>query len=140
MKRKIIILFTLCVLLNDAYSQVVQDFKTKNASNIKDRTAMLDLLRGSLYKDYKQEFIFVVKHFKVANNYAWLRADAQRKDGKEIYFGADKDYYDCCHVEALFRKIGAKWFIVESSAFTTDVGWLEMRKRNPMAPRAIFDF
>lgn len=139
MKQKILLAFMFSLSVNLVSAQVVQDFKLKNAINGKDRTIMLDLLRASLYELHKQEFVFVVKHFKVANNYAWLRADAQRKDGRQIYFPRDA-YYDCCHVEALFRKIGTKWYIVESSAFSTDVGWYEIPQKNPMAPRAIFDF
>ena len=63
---------------------------------------MLDILRANLYQDFQQELVFVVNHFKVGNNYAWFMGDAQRRDGQEIIL---PNYdYDCCHVEALFKK------------------------------------
>ena len=63
---------------------------------------MLHILRSDLYKEFKQLFTFKVYHFKVSNNYAWFEADAKRKDGNEIVF--PDEFYDCCHVEALFKK------------------------------------
>ncbi len=119
------------------YSQVVIDFKTKNENNIKDRTMMLDILRANLYQNYKQEFIFVVNHFKVSGNYAWFIGDAQRKDGKAIKFNIQESH-DCCRVTSLFKKSNGKWYIVESGAFGTDVWWSGISARYPSAPRAIF--
>ena len=67
-------------------AQIIYDYKVKNASNAKERTAMLDVLRASMYKDEKQHFIYVVNHFKSSGNYAYFTGKAQRKDGKEITF------------------------------------------------------
>ncbi len=118
------------------FSQVVRDFKTKNENNIKDRTMMLDILRANLYQNYQQEFIFVIRHFKVSNNYAWFEGNAQRKDGKMIKF--DEGENSCCLVTSLFKKSNGKWYIVESGAFGTDVWWYGIGSRYPAAPRAIF--
>jgi hypothetical protein len=117
--------------------QTVVDLKAKTPSNEKERTLMLDILRAKLYEDYKQEFVFVVRHFKASGAYAWFEGDAQRKDGKQIRFDSDFPH-DCCGVTALFKKGGSKWLIVESGAFGTDVWWSGIGSRHPEAPRSIF--
>ena len=52
--------------------QYIQDYKTKTSSNSGDRTVMLDILRANMYKEFKQELVFAVHHFKGGNNYAWF--------------------------------------------------------------------
>ncbi len=99
---------------------------------------MLDIYRAKLYSEYKQEFVFVVNHFKMGNNYAWLMAELQRKDGRKFYI--NEDAQSCCHVEALFKKSGSKWLLVESGEFSTDVWWEGIRRRYPAAPIGIFDY
>ena len=69
--KKILFLIFLGLSIHTAHSQTVQNFKVKNASNAKDRTMMLDILRADLYQNVKQELVFVVDHFKVAGNYVW---------------------------------------------------------------------
>lgn len=113
----------------------VLDFKVKNSTNTAERTIMLDLLRNQMKTDYKIEFKYVVDHFKVSGNFAWLRATAQRKDGKTLVLG-DED--DCCHVECLYKKVNGKWTILEHAAFSTDV-WYEGIQERTGAPQAIFD-
>jgi hypothetical protein len=125
----------LFLLFSISKAQRILDYKVKNNSNVTERTMMLDIYRAKLYESYRQEFVFVVNHFKVGNNYAWLQGEATRKDGKSIRLS---DAEDCCHVEALFKKIGSKWYIAESGAFSTDVWWEGIQDRNPKAPSAIF--
>ncbi|WP_425269849.1 hypothetical protein [Leptospira perdikensis] len=115
----------------------VLDYKTKNKTNEKERTYLLDLLRANLSNEFKQEFIFVVEHFKVSGDFAWFRGTAKRKDGKEISLSEDIPY-DCCHVEALFKKTNGKWQISESAAFSTDVWWDGIQSRYPKATKEIF--
>ena len=134
--KKIIISMMLMLVCPIMYSQDVRDFKIKNESNIKDRTMMLDILRAELYEDFKQEFIFVVNHFKVSQNYAWFEGTAQRKDGREIVFNSEEEH-DCCLVTSLFKKSNGKWYIEESGAFGTDEQRVGISYRYP-APRAIF--
>jgi hypothetical protein len=50
---------------------------------------MLDLLRNSIKNDIEQDVIFVVNHFLVAGNYAWMEGTVQRKDGKTLRFPDD---------------------------------------------------
>ena len=136
--RKLLLIFCLVFCNQITHAQAVQDLKVKNASNDKDRTMMLDLLRADLYKMVKQELIFVVKHFKMAGNYAWFEGDAQRKDGKEIQYPDDELPHDCCYATSLFKKSNGKWYILESYAFGTDVWFLGTAKRFPEAPKVIF--
>lgn len=136
-KMRTITTLMMTLLLSAASGQGIQDFKTKTTANQTDRTMMLDILRAKIYEEHKQEFVFVVKHFKVGGNYAWFMGDATRRDGKEVRLS--EDYYDCCHVEALFKKNAGKWYIVESSAFSSDLWWQGISKRHPAAPIGIFD-
>ncbi len=138
MKKLLFILF-LGLSVQTVHAQTVQDFKVKNATNEKDRTMMLDILRADLYKMVKQELIFAVNHFKVAGNYAWFEGNALRKDGKEIQFAEDDDMpHDCCLTTALFKKYNGKWYVVESGAFGTDIWYLGIAGRFPEAPKVIF--
>ncbi|MHA8083170.1 hypothetical protein ACST14_07090 [Aquirufa sp. A-Brett2-15D] len=135
--KKILFFIFLGLSIHSAHSQTVQNFKVKNASNEKDRTMMLDILRADLYQNVKQELIFVVDHFKVAGNYAWFEGKAQRKDGRQIRFPAEGEY-DCCLTTALFKKSNGKWYIVESGAFGTDCWHCAIAYRHPYAPKIIF--
>jgi len=116
-------------------AQNVKNFKTKTSANKYDRTMMLDILRANLYQEFKQEFVFVVNHFKVSNGYAWFEGNAQRRDRAKINLPDD---YDCCHVEALFKKSNGKWYIIESGAFSTDVWYDGIWEDHDGVPRAIF--
>jgi hypothetical protein len=136
MLKKIYFAF-LFLMLSQVITAQTLDFKNKNASNSQERTMMLDIFRANLYQEYQQEFVFVVKHFKVGGNFAWLEAEAQRKDGKPIKFDGDEPH-DCCFATALFKKSNGKWYLVESGAFGTDVWWAGVRSRHRAAPRDIF--
>ena len=113
------------------------DMVEKSPDNIGDRTVMLDLLRAELFREFGQEFIFVVKHFTSDSQYAWFMGNAQRKDGKPVRF-SDPGSYDCCHVEALFRKTRGRWTLVEHGAFATDAWWQGISYRYPQATKGIF--
>jgi hypothetical protein len=120
-------------------AQPIYDYKIKTSTNAVERTKLLDIYRASLFNELKQEIVFIVKHFKVSNGYAWLKAELQRKDGKEIRVPASYYAFDCCHAEALFKKSGNKWLIAEENTFSTDIWWLGISKRHPLAPKGIFD-
>ena len=132
--KKILLFTCFALLCLCGYSQSMTSYKTKNATNAKDRTAMLDLLRTKLTQVHKQDFVFVVDVFNVSGGYAWLKATAQRKDGAQISLSDD---YDCCHVEALFKKNSTTWTLVESGAFSTDV-WYDGIWNRVNAPKIIF--
>lgn len=122
-----------------AGSKVI-NFTGKTNENAAERTKILDILRASLYQDYKQEFQFVVNHLKIANGYAWFMGDVQRKDGKKVQLKyPDDDIEDCCHYEALLQYKGGKWYLVESAAFATDLWFGDIPDRIPGVPNTIFN-
>ena len=118
------------------FSQTLRDFKKKTETNAKERTAMLDLLRTDIKNDLEQDVIFVVNHFKAYGNYAWMEGTVQRKDGKDLKF--PDEAYDCCHVEALFKKVNGSWVLKANGAFTTDVWYACIVSTYPEASRQIF--
>ncbi len=136
MRIFIFLLFTTFISVQLGYGQTLRDFKKKNDSNAKERTAMLDLLRVDIKNDIEQDVVFVVNHFKVYGSYAWMEGTVQRKDGKELKF--PDEAYDCCHVEALFKKVNGSWVLKANGAFTTDVWYVCIVSTYPEASRQIF--
>jgi len=130
------LLFTAVLSIQLSFSQTLRDFKKKTEENTKERTAMLDLLRSDIKNYLEQDVVFVVNHFKVYGSYAWMEGTVQRKDGKEIVF--TEDAYDCCHVEALFKKVNGAWILKENGAFSTDVWYVCIVSNYPEASRQIF--
>ena len=136
MRIFIFLLFTAVLSIQLSFSQTLRDFKKKTEENTKERTAMLDLLRSDIKNYLEQDVVFVVNHFKVYGSYAWMEGTVQRKDGKEIVF--TEDAYDCCHVEALFKKVNGAWILKENGAFSTDVWYVCIVSNYPEASRQIF--
>jgi len=135
MKLLISVLFIIATSLTEA--QQIFDFKVKSEANAKERTFMLDLMREEISRIDHAEIKFVVKHFKVASNYAWFEGEAQQKDGKSPVFGTDFPR-DCCRVLSLFQKINGVWTIAEFLPFCTDVCHWGIANRFPSAPKGIF--
>lgn len=136
-KILLVVLLMTCSFTAIAQTKV-QDFKTKSSNNETERTIMLDLLRNKMKQEFNQDFTYSVLHFKVGGNYAWLKANALRKDGKKIQLDEDIPY-DCCHVEALYQKVKGKWKIVEQVSFSSDVWYIGLQENYPKAPKAIFN-
>ena len=123
-------------MCTNVFSQSVYNYKTKTQSNQVDRTKILDILRARVYEDYQQEVVFVVNKLNVSSGYAWFEGTAQRKDGRQLIVHS---YDDCCHVEALLKKSGGKWYIVQMQPFSTDVWWDGLWNRTG-APKIIFSY
>jgi hypothetical protein len=134
--KKAILILTFGLICNLVDAQTISNYKIKTKENENERTIMLDLFRAKLNKEFKQDFIFVVNVFNVSPNYAWLKCHVQRKDGKEISLNAGD--YDCCHAEALYKKVNGKWTIMESAAFSTDLWYDQIWERAKDAPLKIF--
>lgn len=137
--KKMILMMVLAISSVYSYSvdaQRIYDYKTETAKNSKERKQMLNLLRSNLKETYRQDFIFQVRELNVSSNgYAWLKVDARRKDGKEIVLD---EMSDCCHAEALFRKVKGKWQLVEADAFSTDVWWDGIWDRRKGVSKSLF--
>lgn len=136
MRIFIFLLFTALFSIQFSFSQTLRDFKMKTDENTKERTEMLDLLRTDVKNDLEQDVVFVVNHFKVYGTYAWMEGTVQRKDGKELKF--PDEAYDCCHVEALFKKVNGAWVLKANGAFSTDVWYACILSSYPEASRQIF--
>ena len=136
MKLIVTLILTTLISQQYGYGQNLRDFQKKNEANTKERTAMLDLLRNDIKNNLEQDVVFVVNHFKVYGNYAWMEGSVQRKDGKEIRF--PDPAYDCCHVEALFKKVNGSWVMKAHGAFSTDVWYTCILSSYPEASRLIF--
>lgn len=134
---KTLSVFVFLVLAFSANAQTVFDYKKKSSANATPRTAMLNLLRAEVKKEINQDVVFVVNHFLVSGNYAWLEASAQSKNGNELKMPGDD--YDCCNVQSLFVK-NAKgtWQIAASGAFSTDLWYDCIGKEYPKANPKIF--
>lgn len=126
----------LAVSTSRAQSIVVLDYKVKTPSNAGERTAILNAFRADLKKEWKQDFIFTVKYLNVAGNYACFMGSAERKDGKPMEFPDDS--YDCCHAEALLKKVNGRWTVLAGNAFSTDVWWDGINKQYPEIPIDVF--
>lgn len=131
-KGLIIILFF--AMGSTAMAQSIISYKTKTSANEVDRTKILDIVRAEQYQYVQQELIFVVKRLNLFGGYAWFQGDAQRKDGRKLVLD---EYADCCHVEALLKKNGGKWYIVKSSSFSTDAWWFGLWDQYRL-PREMF--
>ncbi|MEY4216996.1 MAG: hypothetical protein RLZZ68_1452 [Bacteroidota bacterium] len=117
-------------------AQSLKDFKKKNETNAKERTEMLDLLRNDIKNQLEQDVVFVVDHFKAFGNYAWMEGSVQRKDGKDLVF--PDEAWDCCHVEALFKKVNGAWLLKANGAFSTDVWYVCLITTYPEINQSIF--
>jgi hypothetical protein len=129
------ILFLYGLTLN---AQQVRDFKKKNENNATERTEMLDLLREEVLKEIDQEVVFVVNHFKVSGNYAWMEGIAIGRGGASLEISEDACCYDCCHLESLYQKKNGRWEIARSRVFATDVWYLDLPGFFPDVPMQIF--
>ena len=128
------ILFTLALLVFfSSFGQSIESLKKKTPRNSEERTLILDMIRASLYQEHKQEFIFVVNTLNTTSKYAWFQGTAVRKDGREVITNDG----DCCHVEGLLKRNYGKWYIVELSAFSTDV-WYSGIWEKYNIPRDLF--
>ena len=79
-----------------------------------------------------QDQIFVASHFKVQDNWAWVTADPQSKDGANHY---EPESW-------LLQKTGETWQVMAQPCQEADCVWADevakIRARFPQAPAAIF--
>ena len=68
-----------------------------------ERKAILDALRGWVKKQHHMDVVFVVRHLKVKNGYAWLHTLPRSKDGSNQY----ED------ISALVKKDQGMWRVAE---------------------------
>ncbi len=137
MKPLLYLAFCLFFTQETVSAQSMRNFKVKNEANTKERTQMLDLLRNEIKNDIEQDVIFVVDHFMVSGTYAWMEGSVQRKDGKQLNFPEEGEY-DCCHVEALFKRVNGNWILKKQGAFSTDLWYYCIGNEFPDLDNRIF--
>lgn len=64
-----------------------------------------------------------------------MEGSVQWKDERKLEISED---YDCCHVEALFRKEGGEWKLETHGAFATDVWYTCLVKSYPDLDLRVF--
>ena len=117
-KMKLLLTFFIFSMSFGFNSQMIRNFQKKNDNNKKERTQMLNMLRSDIKNDIEQDVVFVVNHFMVSSEFAWMEGTVQRKDNSELRLPEE---YDCCRVQALFKKVNGNWILKNNGAFATDV-------------------
>lgn len=98
------------------------------------RKIILDIARPFAERDLGAPVQFVVREFRIKDNWAFLMLDAQRPGGRPVdptktpfarrYGNEALDTFDCCHFEAILQKGTKGWRVVEAATGSTDV-WYE---------------
>lgn len=102
----ILVLLTLSMLAGLSSAPVYAQSKTTTYTPAKgsaERKAILDGLRTVIGKMSGLEVIFVVRHLKENNGWAWVEADPQSVDGTQHYEP----------ITALFHRKNGRWTYVE---------------------------
>ncbi len=104
MKRaSIYIAAALAGWLNISSTNAAPESATPTVAASTDRKAILDVVRHEIKQLHDLQVVFVVRQLKIANNWAWLHALPQSRDGKNRY----ED------IVALLRKHDGRWEIME---------------------------
>jgi hypothetical protein len=90
-----------------------------------ERKAVLGALRPAIEAKLGPNVEFVVAVMRVEDGWAFVVADPQRKGGKPIdgwrIFGEHFDNMDGLRLEAILRKQGGRWKVVDYGIGATDV-------------------
>ncbi len=68
-----------------------------------ERKAILHALRSNMRRSDSRPVVFVVRHLKLQNGWAWLQVEPQSPDGRSRYEGE----------AALLQRRGGRWQVVE---------------------------
>ncbi|TCI84539.1 hypothetical protein [Tenacibaculum sp. M341] len=110
------IFFILCLMFCCfCNAQFFTSYKVKTTQNKKERTELLNLVRAQT-----GDYLFIVNTLNVSKQYAWFQGTQVRRDGKPI---ETSEYEDCCHTEALLKRSGKTWKVIEFGSNSTDVWW-----------------
>ncbi len=108
-----------------------------------ERNQIMDVLRGAVRRDLKQDVIFKVSGLKVFGDWAFLQGEPLNKaSGKRPNLTGTKYYEENWedfdnNVFALFKKKGGSWTVVEYAMMCSDVCYLGWDKKHG-APKEIF--
>jgi hypothetical protein len=118
--------------------------------SVEERAAIMDGLRARVKPDLaNQDVVFDVSHgsFRVAQNFCWLMGRVELRAGGDpslqgtIYDGPAKEgLFDGFRIEALLKKNGTVWEVVDHAIGSTDVWYDGIEDRVPGVPRSIFPY
>ena len=143
--KKIITCFLLLPAIAQSFAQEkIIDITKDNQSS--DRTIILNILRGRVKPQIKQDVIFIVRSLQTKNNYAFLKGNVKYANGKEIDFrktifkeAFENGMFDGDSIYALCKKVNGKWKYLVHAIGPTDVVytcWASTYK----APKELFDY
>ena len=95
-----------------------------------ERKAVLDALRPKVEARLGPGVEFVVQVNRVANGWAFVMADPQRRGGKPIdgqrIYGDDFENMDGLRVDAVLRKREGRWVVADFGIGATDVWYCDV--------------
>lgn len=109
-----------------------------------DRLGIMDALRPSFEKVLGKPVIFVVRHLKMANGWAYWEGEPKRPGNKPIDYSKTKlaeDYKEGVVDQfslALLQKVKGKWKVVHLAIGPTDYPVEYWQQKNKGAPKSIF--
>ena len=139
LKKSVIGLSFILILSCPAFAQTAQTPEKGS----KERTAIVSALRVPVEKELRQKIQFSIQTIRMQGNWAFINGEPQSANGGKPDYAITK-YADVIeegmfdnNFQALLKKTGGKWKVVEFAIGCTDVcwlGWDEIHK----APKAIF--
>src|SRR5262249_10768196 len=118
--------------------------------SVEERAAIMDTLRARVKPDLaNQDVVFNVNvshgSFRGAQNFCWLMGRVELRAAGEpglqgtIYEAPAKEgLFDGFRIEALLKKNGGAWEVVDHAIGSTDVWYDGIEDRVPGVPRSIF--
>lgn len=139
LKKLSVSLFAILILSCAAFAQKVSTPERGSA----ERTAILNALRIPVEKELKQKISFSIQTIRAQGNWAFINGEPQSANGGEPDYSKTQ-YADAIeegmfdnNFQALLKKTGGKWKVVEFAIGCTDVCWLPWIDDHK-APKAIF--
>lgn len=153
--RTIAFLLVSALAISSAVGCSKADSEDDAAADVSDftqaeRAAVMDGLRAEVKPSLNnQDIVFNVQGqgrvIRIEGNWAWLQGQIQLRNGGEpttkgtVYEEwAKEGVFDGFRIEALLKKEGNSWKVVEHGIGTTDVWWWGIEERITAAPRALF--
>ena len=95
-----------------------------------ERKAVLDALRPAVQAKLGPNVEFVVQVLRVEGGWAFVMAEPQRRGGRPIdgslIFGEDFGNMDGLRVDAVLKKQGGRWRVVDHAIGATDVWYCDV--------------
>ena len=135
---------SIALLLSCSLLSCLNTFAHTPAPGSAERKAIMDALRVPAEKDLGQQVIFNVDKLNVVGDWAYARVSPTRPNGDEIDFARTK-YREAVEAgafdaqgEALLRRTGDKWKVLEWAFGGTDVASAAWADKHRM-PKSLLD-